>query len=127
MNSSNHIVAYADDITLLYKNSSWKNTKKIISENIYTISNWFTINGLTINFDKTKLLYFGCYANRLPTYKLFTFINGHDKTKIKIEVAKEINYLGVTLDSNLKWRQHICNTINKTRHMIHAFIKLRDI
>ena len=32
-----------------------------------------------------------------------------------------MKYLGITLDKNLKWTDHIHDLTNKIRHLIHKF------
>ena len=68
------------------------------------ISLWFKANKLLLNLTKTK-------------HSLFTFIERKNVTK----------FLGVLIDENLSWKQHINNVSTKISKSISILYKSREI
>ena len=68
------------------------------------ISLWFKANKLLLSLTKTK-------------YSLFTFIERENVTK----------FLGVLIDENLSWKQHINNVSTKLSKSISILYKSREI
>ena len=78
---------------------------KEVYEELTRVSEWLKINKLTLNVLKSKVVIFH------PKYKK---IKQNIEIKINQEVIKETNYakyLGVLIDKNLTWNEHI-QTIN---------------
>ena len=74
------------------------------------VSNWFNANKLSLNVKKTKYSFFPQIIKkdnvplRLPNLN----ING-----LTVERESSIKFLGVWIDENLIWRDHIHNVENK--------------
>ena len=66
INTVAKIIGYANDFVLLFSETLWEKLFKIISYDAFNIINWFMKNGLSVNFNKTKAILFGCYINSLP-------------------------------------------------------------
>ena len=109
------IICFADDSTLIVSlcfskklckscktNSAYYDSDTINCE-IDKIFNWFCLNKLSINPDKTKYMLFKNKQRNtsnlsLPTLKL----NG-----VILERVSEFLYLGIYLDENLSWDPHV--------------------
>jgi len=61
---------------------------------------WFKSNSLSLNDDKTHFLQF--YMRPNQNYDFIPYYEDKQNTKVKT-----IKFLGITLDSNLSWKQHI--------------------
>jgi hypothetical protein len=70
------------------------------------ISNWFSANKLSLNIDKTKYISFGKKISDDNSVNLN--ING-----VNICQVNSISFLGVIIQSNLKWNEHVQNKANK--------------
>lgn len=77
---------------------------------------------LTLNIEKTKCVPFVSYANHLPHYKNIT-IHG---TNTSISITQNIKYLGLTIDSHLKWDLHILQVSAKIRKLFYLFRTIRQ-
>ena len=66
-------------------------------QNLYE---WMSINKLSLNIKKTKFMIFS--AKKSPEIEDDVLINGH-----VIEKVEKFKFLGVIIDSHLKWMDHI--------------------
>ena len=83
---------------------------KTVNDELIKINKWFSANKLSLNVGKTKFSLFHKlskkYSNpfHLPTLE----IKNHD-----IERVNTMKFLGVLLDANLPWKEHIKYLENK--------------
>ena len=125
INSSGVIISYADDTAIFYSDDTWVNLKLKVENDIINLINWLNYKKLTINYDKTKFLPFSIYKNSLPSYKeLNISINNNP---VEIKAANSIKYLGVTIDSHLRWDLHVSNTTKTLRSILYKFKYLKSI
>lgn len=82
---------------------------------------WFNSKLLTVNINKTKIVPFTSYENHLPTYEHIQL------DKQKLEISLNTNYLGISLDSFLRWDIHLEKLKNKIRSIAYKFYKCRQI
>lgn len=123
INIRGDIVSFADDTAIFFKGKSWEEVKRISELDLKMIKDWFDENILTLSISKTKYLPFCSYKSSLPLFTEINIIN----TDLVITTCEKINYLGITLDSHLKWNHHINNTVKKLRSLLYRFKKLKDI
>ncbi|KAJ8911463.1 hypothetical protein NQ315_013567 [Exocentrus adspersus] len=77
---------------------------------------------LTINYEKTKFLPFACYKNNLPKYDTLTLVSQNTI----LRSVSNIKYLGVTIDSHLRWDIHSNNIAGTLRCLVYKFKYLRN-
>ena len=113
---------FADDTSLLFSSKNQQNLEQIVNLELTNISDWLLANKLSLNVSKSN----------------FLIINPHQK-KIDKPIALHIDnerleqkdcakYLGVIIDKQLNWKQHIkqlnikisksIGLLYKTRHMV---------
>ena len=105
-----HFTLYADDTSLLEplcsfaveSNESYESISKNINNELKLITNWLSLNKLSLNAKKTKMMVFHHKQKNVCTKSLKLYINSK-----KIECVKELNFLGVMLDENLNWKSHV--------------------
>ncbi len=101
---------FADDTSIIL-NSENKNT--LIQKTTHEMNNikdWLLANKLILNLEKTKVMYFG-KQNIIKDINDSIVINN-----TVIEKVTNFKFLGVIIDHQLKWDQHItllCNRILK--------------
>lgn len=122
-NISAKIVSYADDTVIIFEGIDWEELTKKVSSEMKIIKNWLDQNLLSLNIAKTKFINFSIYKTR--NYNI-TEINIQN-TDYVIRNTKKIKYLGVIIDENLKWQEHIIYITDKIRKLIRKFYMLRDI
>ena len=111
---------YADDTTLFTSLQSY-NSENIVTLNqeLKIIVNWLKSNKLSLNTQKTKAMHF-----HMPPKKVIHPLLYLDETEI--EFVKEFNFLGLTLDDNLKWTHHIDSVSKKISKTLGIMTKLKD-
>ena len=118
------IISYADDTTLISTRDSFTSSKTNISENINSelenVNKWLAAQKLSLNVLKTKYMMFHTPQKRIP--KLHLSINNID-----IEKVDSFNFLGLVLDTHLKWNFHVRKVAIKLTHINWILSKLKYI
>ena len=112
---------FADDTTVLYSSSDIVSKIPVINRELSEVSYWFKANKLSVNATKTNYMIMGTQHMTSMEYKNVSNVDIYlDKTKLK-RVDKTI-FLGVTIDENLSWKNHIdgiTKTISRNIGMIN--------
>ena len=92
---------FADDSNLFcrLKKTSCSDIQNIISSNLVHVDNWLTANKIKINIDKSKFMIFS-YQSPMRI-DLIKFGSG------TIASTSTIKFLGVTIDQNLNFKEHV--------------------
>jgi hypothetical protein len=100
-------VLFADDTSVIIIKSDSLEFTNIINKNITKINRWFKLNPLSLNIDKTHSLQFHMKINQNHEFQILY-------ENKQITKAQNITFLGLTIDSNLSWKQqHIDDIIPK--------------
>ena len=111
---------FADDTNLFYSNKDIKSLYEFVNRELININTWFQTNKLSLNVDKTKYVLFHKPRQRnkiplnLPSLKI-------DQTEIKRE--QSLKFLGVLVDENLNWKNHIDLLLSKISKSIGVLYK----
>ena len=82
---------------------------------------WFTANKMTLNTDKSTFTIFKSSRKNIPNLPdSLEFLN-HE-----IKRTPCIKFLGLTIDENLSWNQHIAELCNKLKSLFHIFYNIRN-
>lgn len=88
-----HIVAYADDVTIIFLDNDWSQFQNIVDE----FSFWSSNKGLQINVDKTKCMYVS--RNVVDTSSLDDLlIDGS-----VVDIVDHVKILGMIFSADLRW------------------------
>ena len=99
---------YADD-TLIYMCHEDPNViAKCLNEDLASLSKWLDDNLMKANVSKTKIMLLGTPTKTSKINNINVFMNDN-----KVEKVNLFKYLGVTIDSNLKWNDQIGNVCRK--------------
>ena len=81
-----------------------------MSKELANVSDWFNANKLSLNVKKTKYSFFhkSSKKDNIPLQLPNLNINGST-----VESESSIKFLGVWIDENLTWRDHIHTVENK--------------
>ena len=83
------------------------------------MSNWLTVNKLSLNIDKTNFALFHP-PQKAINYNIKLVINDQF-----IKKAKCIKYLGILIDSHLSWKQQILHISKKVKRCVGVLSKIR--
>jgi len=102
-------ILFADDTTIYTKSNNIKSLYQNVNNDLDGLYEWFKANKLSLNVGKTHYMLLN--NNNIPE----AITNQYDiKTGTdKIERKKNVKFLGVILDDNLNWHDHIASTVNK--------------
>lgn len=106
---------YADDIVLIYANTETSELQNLINRDLQLLKMWMDQHKLTVNTAKTKYMLF----NTPKETTLNVYYNSQ-----QIELVEMFKYLGVWLDRELKWTEHINMLSKKLAQTAGVFRKI---
>jgi hypothetical protein len=113
---SNHKVdaySYADDGALIVVSRDIVTARRHMQDAVTRAQIWATGLGLEFSMSKTKVMIFSRQRDP-PTLTCPIIMNG-----AHLEVVDQFKYLGITLDSKLRWIPHITNKSQKAiKHLM---------
>ena len=125
------LILFADDTTLLFSHQDIVSQNDIINNELQEICNWFQANKLSVNASKTNYMVLGTHHSTRKFIDINQDINiltdsessgSRDVEKVKLKVklddvslnrVSSTKFLGVIIDENLTWKNHI-DAISKT-------------
>lgn len=120
---------FADDIALVNFEDNWEKLKHTVEIDLRHIYDWMEKNLLSLNINKSVCMPIVTIRSQLPVgYKFIIHKCGTGMTNCSckpIKMVLSFKYLGVTMDYNLKWSEHINNIKNKMRSLTVLFYKIR--
>ena len=106
-------VLFAYDTNIFCSDVNISDLCKNVSSELDKLNIWFAVNKLSLNVSKTNFILFG---NRKYNGEVDIKING-----INIERVYVTKFLGVLIDHQLNWKEHINHTINKNRMFFRCY------
>lgn len=119
------VLGFADDIVVFYKADTWENLRTIVETGFPQLKNWLEHKLLTVNLKKTSYLPFSCNRSGTPSFRSINITTIGEQCTILPE--EKVKYLGVMVDCNLKWNEHIQFVCNKLRTILHKFKYLKSL
>ena len=122
-----HPIVYADDTTLSATLNTFSNSaltlctheiENNINNELTNVSDWLKLNRLSLNTDKTKAMIFHMPQRHINPPSIN--INGNE-----IEFVNNFNFLGITIDSNITWKEHIRKVSQKISKVTAVMNKLK--
>ena len=111
---------FADDTNLIHFNKSIKKLNKLVNLDMKNLATWLNANKISLNVQKTELV-------------IFKNIRKILEKPIKIKLSgkrlyptNNVRYLGIKIDENLTWKQHIDYTITKLNRANALLYKIRN-
>lgn len=111
---------FADDSTVSIQCTTREKYEEEINESLASIVNWLDNNNLKINLTKTQIMHF---SQRPQLHKQINV--GHKNNPIR-EVAST-KFLGLTMDRQLNWKDHIEGLCKKVSSSAYALYKLTSV
>lgn len=119
-NSAFSILSYADDTTLTSSINSLgpRNISTKINSELAKINDWLIANRLSLNVAKTKYIIFHQPNKKVPVINIL--INN-----ISIEQVDSFTFLGLTIDKEVNWKNHINKTCLKILKIVGIMSRLK--
>ena len=93
---------YADDTAILYRNKTVAQINADMTNDIEKLHDWFSVNKLSVNVDKTQVMLFSHPRSNHRNELLKVNLNNRE-----LENVTRFKYLGVLLDNHLNFQDHI--------------------
>ena len=120
--SDSNIILFADDTNIFFKHKNVVNLFQTANQNLKKVAEWFKANKLSLNVKKTNYTFFHKRSHRddiplkLPDLSI---------DNINIKRTSCIKFLGVLIDENLNWGDHIKHVNNKIAKGIGLLYRAR--
>ena len=108
------LVLFADDTNIFFTGDP-NNLERLACEELNKFSTWFRANKLSLNVDKTKFMVFNAKNRNFH-------ISMDGKPLCKVDTIK---FLGVHIDSQLNWNNHISSIATQVSKGIGVLSKLK--
>ena len=109
---------YADDSNMFHTDHNMQNLVSEMNTELRKISEWFIVNQLVINMDKT---HFVIFSRKRIHDDVTLFLNG-----VRLKEKKITKFLGIFIDNKLNWSEHIINVVMKINMNIGIIWKIRN-
>ena len=110
---------FADDTNIFYENCSLEVLERTVNKELKKLSLWLNANRLALNISKTNFVIFA--AKNKPMQNVTILIN-----KKAIQQAQYVKYLGVLIDSQLTFKQHIASVVKKVSRVTGLMYRIRN-
>lgn len=123
--SSSQAYIYADDTAITVSDNDATRALETMQEELSSASSWFAANKLKLNAAKTQLCLFGtpqqlrCFREATTTQVVIN--------DAVIRESKFVNYLGVTLDNNMTFDDHIKSLSGKLTRTLGILSNIKHL
>ena len=114
LNISSEICNFADDNTLSAEGDLLSEVVSKLKTDLSNVLHWFKINSLAPNSEKFQLMFLGNPGTTLD-------VNG-----FKLKPSQYVKLLGVEIDNELKFTQHIKSICKKASQKTNALLRIRS-
>ena len=112
---------YADDTAIYCSNQSTAQLTEFLQEDLLEVEKWLNTNKLFLNVKKTKIMLFG--SRPLLDNTALTPVKINDE---ELEVVRCFKYLGLFLDQNLSFSEHISYISTKVSQSLYMLSRTRE-
>lgn len=109
------VVNYADDTNLLLTESHYTLLERLCEITLNKTNEWFKNNNLLLNEEKTKFILFS------PTNSGIEENNTISLSQAKYNCLESTKFLGIHIDKNLNWKEHINYVHEKIMVSVYGF------
>ena len=113
---------YADDTVLYYSSNNLDLAIQTVQKDLLELSNWCSINKLTINCKKTKYCIYGMRSivKKSKNVDILLSLNN-----VILDRVCSYKYLGFILDDQLNLNKHVSEMVNIVSHKLYLLSRIR--
>ncbi len=117
------IILYADDTVIYYADKTCEKIEEQLNHDMEQISNWFVQNNLVMNLKRSKMecVLYGTHHKTSKSRQMEKKVGG-----TKVVQSQVYEYLGVTMDENLNYIEHVQKTIKKATSRVKLLYRIRQ-
>ena len=116
---------FADDTSIIYADNNLRTLESTVNSELAKVSEWLKANKLTLNIKKSNYVIFRPRQKTMPFVPQVKIFNPMSNTHTSLEIKDFIKYLGIMIDSDLSWKNHIDFICHKISKSIGIIAKLR--
>ena len=116
---------FADDTNIIYANNNLRTLESTVNSELAKVSEWLKANKLTLNIKKSNYVIFRPRQKTMPFVPQVKIFNPTLNTQTSLEIKDFVKYLGIMIDSDLSWKNHIDFICHKISKSIGIIAKLR--
>ena len=113
-----NIANYADDNTTYASSKNIMDLLKLLETETFSVLNWFRFNEMKSNNDKCHLI-ISCNRNINYENKSFVYLENEF-----LESEDTVKLLGLTIDKELKFKDHVTNLLKRGNQKLHALMRV---
>lgn len=131
-NFNGRLVAFADDTAFIYKNDDIGILYDQMCSDLFFLKLWFDRNFMVLS-NKTKFIIFGLRSKTIFNRPLIfhdfkcTTLNNANCECLEIEQVSTIKYLGLVIDENLSWKEHVNKLKRELYSSLRKFYLLKQV
>ena len=116
------LILYADDTSAFTSHKDISTLNNIMNDGLFKLNKWFQSNKLSLNTKKSNVMLFGTHikTNQYRNELKVSIENA------EIECVNACKFLGVTIDQNLTWENHINQLTKKCSSSIGMLFKVKN-
>ena len=114
-----NFILFADDTTILSTHKDTKLLYEQANKELDKLQNWLRLNKLSINVNKTNYIIFSSKKEK-QDYELTL-------NDVKIKKVNSTKKLGVCIDHNLTWKEHISSVFQKVAKCTAIINRIKHI
>ena len=111
---------FADNTNLQLTNSSLKKINRQVNHDLSLICHWLRANKISLNASKTEIIIYRPRKKQITKHLNFR-ISGQ-----KINICRNVKYLGKTLEETFEWNLHLKLLKSKLNRVISLLCKIRQ-
>jgi hypothetical protein len=132
MDIPGQIVTFADDTSITVCGQTWIEVYEKVSECLKKVNSWLKKNLLSLNYEKTVYVPYSLDRRKAP--REYIPIRIHDElceedcsNCAEVKRVQNVKYLGVYIDSHLKWTKHVDYVTRRLRGQYYIYKRLIDV
>ena len=116
---------FADDTNILYADKHLHFLESVANTELTKVYEWLTANRLTLNIKKSNYVIFRPHQKALVHQPKLHMFDNEKQSQSNLECKDYVKYLGMLLDKNLIFTNHIDQIIIKISKTVGMIAKLR--
>ena len=112
-------ILFADDTNIIYTENNLNTLETKANNDLKKVGNWFNVNKLSINTEKTKFILFQTKAREQPSTISLVLNN------MQIKQTFDIKFLGITVQWNFSWDIHLNKIANKVSQINSVLSRIK--
>ena len=115
-------ILFADDTTVFYSHKNVSELCNTLNNELKEVCNWFKANKLSLNANKTNLMFLG---TRMQTININDDNHAIYLDGCKLNRVRDAKFLGITIDENMTWKKQIDNVCKSCSRNIGVLNKVK--